>query len=77
MHNKVAAPPSPHSSESGVIFADSVHDTDLGPSPLNTKDIAGQRQWHVASLVNNVENVILFFFCFFFISGSALKTKPL
>lgn len=76
MHNKVAAPPSLHSSESGVIFADYVHDTDLGPSPLNTKDIAGRRQWHVASLVNNVENVIFISF-FLFFPGSAIKTKPL
>lgn len=58
--------------ESGLIFADSVHETDLGPSPPNTKDTAGPRQWHAARLVNNVENVI---FVSFFFSGSAIKTK--
>lgn len=76
VHNKVATPPSLHSSESGVIFADSVHDTDHGPSPLNTKDIAGRRQRHVASLVNNVENVI-FVFCFFYFRFSDKSSTKL
>lgn len=59
MHTKVAASRFLMQLVVWVIFADSVHNADLGPSPLkNTKDTARQRQWHVASLVNNVENVI-------------------
>lgn len=62
MHSKVAAPPPLTELEVEVIFADSVYNTDIGPSPLKTKDIARRRQWHVASLVNNVENVIFILF---------------
>lgn len=64
MHNKIAAPRSLTELKVGVICAESVYNTDRDPSPLETKDIACRRQWHVASLVNNVGNVIFILFFF-------------
>lgn len=61
---------SPSSCELRVILGADVQYIGLGLPSVDTKDISRQRQRHVAELINNVENVILFLF-----SGSMIKNN--